>query len=319
MQFDAAIVGGGPAGLSAALVLGRCLRSVLVVDSGNPRNAASRCLHNFLTRDGINPKQLLSLGRAEVARYGVQVRSGVVSRATCTPSGFVLRLRGAGTVRARTLLLATGVVDELPVIGNVRDFYGVGVHHCPYCDALHYRDKALAAYGKGPAALGLGLALLNWSRRVTLVTDGEAVSPTVRKTATRHGMEIRTEPVLTLRSKRGRVRGSTRDPLGAIRFRQGADLNVAGMFFNTDKWQRSQLPVQLGCRIDREGGVVRDRKQRTGVKGLYLAGDASFDVQFAIVAAAEGAKAGVAMNRDLQEWDLRAEFKRGRRAGTRRG
>jgi len=303
MHYDAIIVGGGPAGLSAALVLGRSRRSVLVIDAGNPRNAASHALHNYLTRDGANPSRFLQLARREVAAYKVEFRSGWVSAATCTDPGFKVRLKVGGTLTARALLLSTGVVDELPTISNVRDFYGKGVHHCPYCDGYEYRGKPLAAYGEGPQGVGLALNLLTWSDDITVVTNGGRLPAASIRQARRYGIKIRTEAIITLRSKRGRPTSSLKDGLGALRFEHGPDLKVAAMFFNTDKMQRSTLPLELGCKVNPQGGIVHDRKQRTGVRGLYLAGDASFDVQFVIVAAAEGAKAGVAMNRDLQEWD----------------
>lgn len=301
--YDAVIVGGGPAGLNAALVLGRCRRSVLVLDSGRPRNAASRSMHNYLTRDGINPAKLLQLGRAEIARYGVEFRQALVTRAMPTPSGFRVHIKGDGVIHSRTILLATGVVDELPTIPNVRDFYGLGVYHCPYCDGWEHRDQPLAAYGTGPAALGLAFALRTWSTNITLVTNGQPVSRSISRQAAQYNIPIRPEPITLCLSKGGRDAGTERDRLGSLRFETGPDLKVGALFFNTDKYQRSLLPKTLGCRLNEDGGVIHDKKQRTGVQGLYLAGDACFDVQFVIVAAAEGAKAGVAMNRDMQDWD----------------
>jgi thioredoxin reductase len=212
-------------------------------------------------------------------------------------------MRGAEKVASRTLLLATGVIDELPAIPGAQDFYGVGVHHCPYCDGWEYRDKPLAAYGARGAGLGLALSLLTWSDEVTVVTNGEPLDAATLAKARRFGVPVRTEKIVELRSRGGKCARNDRDPLSQVAFASGPAVHVAAIFFNTARMQRSQLAKQLGCRMNENGGVVHDRRQRTGVVGLYLAGDASFDVQFVVVAAAEGAKAGVAMNRYLQDLD----------------
>lgn len=301
--YDAIIVGGGAAGMSAGLVLARCRRSVLVVDAGRPRNHAARRLHNYLTRDGVTPHRFTQLARREFARYGGEFRRGRVVDVASVQGGFRVSIEGGNPRKSRLLLLATGVVDELPPIRNARAFYGHGVHHCPYCDAWAYRDKQIAAYGLGRAGLGLACSLVTWSADVTVITDGVAMDGATRRKSARLGIAVREEKIVRLVSRRGRSRPSSRDPLGRIEFTKGPDLPVAALFFNTGQTQRSSLPKLLGCRMDAEGGVIHDKRQRTGVEGLYLAGDASKDVQFVVVAAAEGAKAGVAMNSDLQARD----------------
>lgn len=316
-DYDAIVVGGGPAGLSAALVLGRCRRSVLLADAGRTRNHAALHIHNYLTRDGVAPRRLLDMGRRDARRYGVQLHHTVVTDAHPIAGGFVVRTRRGRPIRCRVLLLATGVVDELPAITDLRAFYGRGVHHCPYCDAWEYRDRPLAAYGPGRHGIGLAMSLLTWSRDVTLITNGAAPDAAVTRLAARHGISVCTESVTRLVSRRGSRRPARNDRLARIVFRSGRHLGVAALFFNTDQVQRSNLPARLGCRTTPEGGVIRDRRQRTGVPGLYLAGDASVDVQFVIVAAAEGAKAGVAMNRELQERDRATYASRRRLRATR--
>lgn len=319
-DFDVVIVGGGPAGLSAALVLGRCLRRVLVIDAGHPRNYASRAAHNFMTRDGIEPIQLLRLGRAEIESYGVRFEQGVVKEASRGSGGFELGMADGSRRRCRKLLIATGVCDVLPAIRNLEALYGLGVHHCPYCDAFEYRGRALAAYGKGRRAVGLAENLRTWSERVTALTDGPLAS-SARRHALRLGIHVRKERPVRLEAVIGNgpsgeprfgdprqqvaVEREARDRLGRVVFESGPPLEVDALFFNTGQLQRSQIPFALGCGRDAEGAVRRDRRQRTGVPGLYVAGDASRDVQFIMVAAAEGARAGVAINTDLQT-DFRA-------------
>jgi thioredoxin reductase len=304
--YDTIIVGGGPAGLSAALLLGRCRRRVLVIDAGRGRNYAARHMHNFITRDGCPPGEIRTLARAELRKYGIRVLKGCVTRATCTQSGFRIRIDGKRTATSRTLLMATGVIDDLPVIPGLRELYGLGIHHCPYCDAWEHKDKPIAVYGPGRKGVGLGLNLLNWSRRVTVITDGRRLPPTARATANENSLAIREEKILRLEPRNPAKPPSESNPLARIIFARGHPLPVHGLFFNTWQVQRSRLPERLGCTLDENGGVLRDGRQRTGVPGLYLAGDASRDVQFVVVAAAEGAKAGVAINTDLAQRDRNA-------------
>jgi thioredoxin reductase len=165
-RWDAIILGGGPAGLSAALILGRCRRRVILCDTGRPRNAASRALHGFLTRDGIEPAEFLRIGRRQLARYGtVLVRRQAVD-ARRTDGGFEVDLAGGGRLVARTLLIATGVADRLPPIEGLRALYGRAVFHCPYCDGWEVENRPLAVYGRGRSGMGLALALRTWSRQV---------------------------------------------------------------------------------------------------------------------------------------------------------
>src|SRR3954469_1440935 len=204
--YDVLIVGGGPAGLSAALVLGRCRRRVLVVDSGRPRNAAARAMHGYLSRDGIRPRELLRLGRAEVDRYGVEILDAEVdtahglspSEAPDPRASFEIVTEDGRRFRSRKLLLATGVRDVLPQIEGAESYYGRGVHHCPYCDGWEHRDRALVAYGAGRAAVGLALSLLTWSVRVTACTDGKRVTPKDRDRLGRNGIAFRTERIARL-------------------------------------------------------------------------------------------------------------------------
>ncbi len=291
--YDTVIVGGGPAGLNAALVLARCRRTVLLCDAGRPRNAASGGLHGFLTRDGVLPLELIQLGREELRRYGVEIhREAAVSAARCG-SCFETVLESGGRCRSRTLLLATGVVDRVPPIPGIEEFYGRSVFHCPYCDGWEMRDQPLAALGPGKPAAGLALSLLSWSRDVVLLTHGPArLSQEERERLKRRGVPLREERIARLEGADG--------VLGRVAFKNGETLARRGIFFNTGQVQRSQLAAALGCRFTHRGAVRADRMQATGVTGLYVAGDACRDVQFAIVAAAEGARAAVAIHRALQ-------------------
>src|SRR5919202_3011318 len=167
-QYDVAIVGGGAAGLSAALVLARSRRRVVVLDSGSPRNAPAAHMHNFLSRDGLPPAELLSTGRSEVRGYGGEILSGTVDQVESTSAGFCLRLDDGSTIAARRLLIATGLTDELPEVPGVRERWGRDVLHCPYCHGWEVRDQPIGVLASGPRAAHQALLFRQWSADVTL-------------------------------------------------------------------------------------------------------------------------------------------------------
>jgi thioredoxin reductase len=296
--YDAVIVGGGPAGLSAALVLGRCRRRVLVCDVGKPRNAASRGLHGFLTRDGVLPEDLLAVGRRQLEPYGVEIASREVVRARAGARGFTLTLDDGRRLRCRKLLLATGVVDQVPEIPGAAEMYGRSVFHCPYCDGWEMRDQPVAVYGRRADAADLALGLLPWTRDVVLLTGGRArMTRARRERLARNGVAVREEPVVRLEGRGG--------VLARVVFARGEPLARRGLFFRTGQYQKSRLAETLGCEFNHKGTVRTDRLSATCVPGLYCAGDASEDVQLVIVAAAEGAKAAFAIDQALQKEALR--------------
>lgn len=170
--LDVVVVGGGPAGLSVALLLGRCRRHVVVCDAGRPRNAAAGALHGYLTRDGVPPCELLRLGREELHPYGVELRQVLVTDVVKGPDGFDVHLETGERLAARTVLFATGVHDDVPDIPGLDECYGVSVHHCPYCDGWEARDRTIAVIGQGAGGTGLALSLKTWSDRVVLCTNG---------------------------------------------------------------------------------------------------------------------------------------------------
>ena len=298
-SYDVIVVGAGPAGLSAALMLGRCRRSVLVFDNATPRNAASHGLHGYLTRDGTPPLEFLQLARRELERYDtVRLCDAEVAAAECADGMFVVTLDDGSRFSARKLLLATGVVDNLPDIPGFRELYGRSVFHCPYCDGWEVRDQPLAIYGKGERGLGVALELTAWSRDLVLCTDGPSeIDQTGLDRLSGNGIGIREERVARLEGHDG--------VLTRVVFASGPALDRRALFFSTGQYQRSNLMSRLGCEFNDKGTVRTGKYETTHLRGLFVAGDASRAVQWVVVAAAEGAEAAFAINTDLLKEDLR--------------
>jgi thioredoxin reductase len=294
--YDAVVVGGGPAGMNAALVLGRCRRRVLLCDAGRPRNAVSPGVNGYLTRDGCKPHDLRRIGRRELGHYPqVELRQTEVIGAERADGRFTITLAEGERVAARRLLLATGLSDDMPPIEGFREFYGRGVHNCPYCDGYEHQDEPMAVYGRGKEGVGLALEMTLWSRDLVLLTDGTEPSRTDRRKLKPHGIVLDTRPL-------ERLEGGER--LERVRFKDGAALERRALFFIHGQRKASPLVVGLGCELTEKGTVRTLPYERTNVPGLYVAGDASYRVQFAIVAAAEGAMAAFAINTDLLKEDL---------------
>jgi thioredoxin reductase len=301
VTYDVIIVGGGPAGLSAALILGRCRRTVLVCDTGRPRNRASQAIHGYLTRDGVPPREFIAIAREQLAQYGtVELRDVEVVGAECQESRFVVTLAGGEQVASRKLLLATGVVDNLPELPGIGEFYGKSAFHCPYCDAWELRDQPLAIYGRGERGVGLSLELSAWSRDLILFTDGDPdIDAKDRARLARNGIALRDEAVLCLEGTAG--------VLERVVLASGEAVPRRALFFTLGQEPRSPLAIQLGCPFNDKGTVRTGRYETTHLPGLFVAGDASRAVQWVVVAAAEGAEAAFAINTDLIKESLIAD------------
>lgn len=299
MKVDVVIVGGGPAGLSAALVLGRSCRQVLVLDSSEYRNDRSLALHGWLSRDGIAPAELRGLSRAELGQYRVRVVPGVAEAARAVAGGFEVDATVGGrrrTVWGRKLILATGLRDVFPPIPGLEPLLGRGVYVCPYCDAWEVRGERIGVLGDDAA--GLALCMRTWSPDVWLFTGGRSVAPAMTKDL--DSVKVRVVPNRVRRLVGdGHLQGVELDGAPVVELR-------AAFVKNTGLVQRSPgLMQQLGLAMT-AGNPITDRSGATSVPGVYVAGDASRDLLLASVAAAEGAACGVAVNRALQleRWGL---------------
>jgi thioredoxin reductase len=295
--YDVIIAGGGPAGLSAALVLGRCLRKVLICDTGQYRNASSDASWGFFTRDGTPPHELIRLGREQLKPYDVDFLPLRITTARQTDNNyFEAETEDGNKYTSRRFLIATGVKDFLPEVKGIENYYGKSVHHCPYCDGWQVRHQPLVAYGKGRVAVGLALSLKTWSPDVTLVTDGKnTLEPDDMEKLERNEVKIKCEQIRRLEG--------TIPKLDAIHFSDGMSIPCKAIFFNLSFLQQSDLSKQLGCEYSDKGMIKTDGHQQTSVEGVFAAGDVDHDLQQVVVAAAEGTKAAININKSLQEED----------------
>ena len=297
--WDVIVVGGGPAGLSAALLLGRCRRTVLVLDAGQPRNRSSLSAHAVFTRDGDDPMALLQIAREQLRPYAVQLKAATVERVTRTPSGrFEVAVESGGTYVSRKLLLATGIVDDLPTIPAFDAVYGVSAFHCPYCDGWEFRDRRLAVLAHGSAGVEYALGLTTWSRDIVLCTNGRRrLTRQDREKLQAHGIALSHARIESLEHHAGKLQ--------SIVFDDGRRLERDALFFHSHTSQQSDLADQLECAFTEDGKICSDGLAGIG-EGLYVAGDAAREVHFVSVAAAEGLKAAYAINRELREEYSRA-------------
>ncbi len=298
-MLDTIIVGGGPAGLSAALVLGRCLRKVVVCDAGHPRNEPAKIFNGYLSRDGSSPAEFLAISREQLRRYEtVDVKHTVVADIERGEGVFTAILESGERLCARTLLIATGLVDELPQIENFRQFYGKTAHSCPYCDGWEVRGQSIAVIGANQAAAELAIELLLWSPHVVLCTNSAA---TTYDDKTRETMERVGVTVINQRIARLEGHG---DDLEGIRFADNTFLPRKSVFFSPGQFQRSPIGERLGCEFSPDDDSIQcGEDTATSVAGVYAAGNCSRGVQLVIAAVAEGMQAAFAINNALLEAD----------------
>lgn len=307
-MYDVIVVGGGPAGLSAALVFGRQRRDVLVIDGGKVRNTPAEEMHMYLSRDGFPPQRLLALGRDELTAYpSVQVQPGLAVAARGTKGEFEVELANGTVARARRLVLATGQIDEPYDIPGLPERFGRSVFHCPFCHGWEAGDKTLAVITREPMEAMLALYLADrFSKDVVLCTHGPLeLSEPVRSAVADSGLRVIDTAVTE-------VVGELDDL--TIRFADGATLARQAIFHRAPTRQHSGLAAQLGCEILLDGTVRVDELQQTTVPGVAAAGDTAKllavpdATTLVVLGAADGVRAALWMEADLFRGDLGIVF-----------
>jgi thioredoxin reductase len=291
MPFDVVIVGGGPAGLSAALMLGRAQRSVVLFDAGPPRNAAAERMHNFVTRDGTPPAEFRRIAREQLRPYAsVEVRDARVD--AIAPEGASFRVRtAAGDLEARRVLLCVGMIDDLPDLPGYRELWGKSLFICPYCHAWEERDRAFGYLVPAASWLEWPLFLKNWTRDIVAFTNAAFPVPDdLREKLARAQVRIEERRVVGLRHSGGR--------LSAVELEGGAAIPRDVLFVRPPQRQ-TPLVSSLGLALDDQGFVRVDAHGQTSIPGLHAAGDLTTMMQGALMAAAAGAQAAAMLNHAL--------------------
>jgi thioredoxin reductase len=292
-QLDAVVVGGGPAGLSAALVLGRARRQVLVLDTGRPANVKSSAIGGLLGQGGVAPVELRRAGREQlVGLPTVEVRDGAVVDADVGSEGLGVRLCDGSELRTRALVLAHGLSYEPPALPGIETLWGRSVFHCPFCDGWEVRDRALAVHGNGPDVVRSALVVSGWSSDVILLTDGPArLGDGGRELLAAAGVRVREEPIRRLAGHDGN--------LDRIEFVSGPAEERDALFVRTRREQPNGLAAALGCKLTAGGTIVTDGEGRTAVPGVYAAGDAATErLRSVAVAIGTGSRAALAVALD---------------------
>jgi thioredoxin reductase len=290
--YDCIIIGGGPAGLTCAIFLGRYRLRVLVIDGGRPRNYAARAIHGFLGYHEIAPGELLARGRKEAKTVGAEIMEGIVTKVERAGDIFEVTT-AAGKMCARRVVLAYGLRDTLPDIPNVEDYYGTGVFHCPDCDGYEITGKRVGVIGWGKSVVGLALKLLQWTEHLTIFVDGNPRDFSKEETS-----KLRAQEIAIVDEKIASLAG--KDRLEAAVLSRGERVELDAIFFTIGTERSCDLAEQLGC-AEVEGTPclkVDDLKQTT-VEGVYAIGDLVPGSQLVITSAADGAIAAIAINGSL--------------------
>jgi len=295
--YDCAIIGGGPAGLNAALILGRARRNVILFDNNNARNAVTQESHGFLTRDGIKPKKFREIAHKEIARYlSVICAKREVTSVSRKKSKFELVTSKRERYQSKTIIISTGLKDVLPSIDDIHDYYGKSLFHCPYCDGWELRDKPLIVIiGEQVQGFHFIQTIYNWSRDLIVCTNGNPFQNSKQKGfLINKGIRIIECKIKKFAGKNGQME--------KVVFENGESASRRGGFVMPQMIQASDFGKQLGCKYNSLGGIAVDSFGRTNIQGIYAAGDASVvNPAQIIIAAAEGVRAASGVNADLTQ------------------
>lgn len=291
--LDAVIIGGGPAGLNAALMLGRARKHVAVIDEGKPRNSVTRETHGFLTRDGVSPFEFRRIAKEELGAYpSVTIVEDTAVSVAGEDGNFQIETAQGNLYASKKLLFAVGMKDRPLDIPGLAEVYGKSAFVCPYCDGWELRDEPLVVIVKGADLMHFAPLISGWTNRFTVCTNGPAgLTDDQREELRRHQVPLFESPILNIESNEGIVR--------QVVLEDGTSIPCRGIFFKPELTTGSDLPQAIGCRLTEDGMVVVDDFGKTTVPGVYSAGDAASRLHQAVAAAAKGAFTAAALNNEL--------------------
>lgn len=293
MMKDCTVIGGGPAGLNATLVLGRARRNVILVDSNEARNKVTSASHGFVTRDGITPAEFRQLAHQEFSSYpSISTLEDKVIEIIKKAEGFTIKTQMGKEWSTRKVILATGVKEKFPNIPNLRNFYGKSIFNCPYCDGWELRDKPLALFGEVDYTFHTAEILQNWSRNLVIFTNGKELTKKNEKKMEKLNIRVETSKIRLLTGKEGMLQ--------QVELENGLSIERVGGLVTPELVQASDLGTLLGVQLNETGGHHSDEVGNTKVTGLFVTGEASnvYPAQL-IIAAASGAKTAMAVNVEL--------------------
>lgn len=287
--LDCAVIGGGPAGLNAALVLGRSRKQTLLFDDNEPRNRVTHESHGFLTRDGIHPQELKRLAREELANYPeVRIQDERVAHVEKLEERFRIETVNGSVYEAKKLILASGFKETLPDIPRIHEFYGSSLFSCPFCDGYELQDEPLVIISEHEAVFHFAKVVSNWTNRLIVATNGKRVlKPDEKKLLERHGILVYEEAIRSLEGTGGKLR--------QLVFEDGTAIERTGGFVTAEWHQASTIAQDLGCYLNERGGVETDVMQRTNVKGVFACGDISMGPSQLIISAGQGSLAATSV------------------------
>jgi len=294
-QYDVIIIGGSYSGLAAGMALGRALRNVLIIDSGNPCNKQTPHSHNFLTNDGKTPKEIATIAKQQVSRYNtVDFFNGLGTGASKNPGGFEIQTGTGERFRSRKLIFATGIKDIMPRIPGFSETWGTSVLHCPYCHGYEVRSKKTGIIANGDTAFELSQLISNWTNDLTVYTNG---APTLnqqqQEKLQQHRIKIVTAEIAALEQQDGHVQN--------ILFTMGTKSPVDAIYARLPFAQHSVLPESLGCELTEEGYIKINPAHKTTVPGIFACGDNVSRMRTVANAVGMGTTTGIMLNKELTE------------------
>lgn len=298
-MLDCVIVGGGPAGLNAALVLGRARRNVILFDNNSPRNAVTQESHGFITRDGIKPREFREIAHQDIAKYpSIMIRNEKIIDVKKTGMHFEVVTEKGECIKGKKVIFATGLKEIHPAIENIMDFYGKSLFSCPYCDGWELKDLPLMIISESHFAFHMAKTVYNWSKDLIVCTNGKKILTVEQKNMLqRKGIKVYEQKIKSLIGGNG--------SLEAVIFEDGEEVKRNGGFVTPEWIQATTFGQSLGCKTHELGGIITDQFGRTNIEGLYAAGDTSVIAPSqVIIAAAEGSRAAMGVNTDLSQDDF---------------